>query len=716
MTARRLRRKARFPGRLELPKAPESGGLERLRRAMAGAGRGSALDEIEARQRAELAAREPGRPHFALRISVVAVAVAVAFGVLAVRLWSIQVIQTSTYRTGAIQTTTRLVPTAAPRGRILARGGEVLAGDTPELVVTLKTSIDTSTTPATRVASTQTEQNLVALIPGLTLAKIRSELNNEQYGPYTPVPVAEGISPGAAATIEEDPGAFPDVSVTDQYVRDYPQGDLAAQMIGYLGPFTCTGNAKPGSAACENQLAHHLAEGYQVTDLVGASGLEQQYESVLRGRDGTNQLIVDPAGNQVGTESTTPPTQGDNLVLNLDLPLEKVLSNAIASQMTCLRAGCDAGNPPVPADWGAGVCLNADTGAVLAIASIPSYNDNEWVGGISDADYNALRHEEGAPLNDYALAGDQPPGSTFKIATATAALDDGLVTPSSIIDDTGQFDQYGLSLHDADDESFGPIDITTAISASSDVFFYTLGAWFWLDRAKYGETPIQDMAAKYGLGQPSGIDLPGESYGWVDSPKIRQELHEMAPADYPASSEQWYLGDNVEMAFGQGATVVTPLEIAEAYGAFANGGTRYAPEMAAAVVSPSGKVLRRIAPKAMAHVPLPASTYDAMLAGFEGAVQNSIGTAYQDFTGFNFDKWLMAGKTGTADVAPGSLKQPTAWFVGFGGPRDSSTRYVCSVEIDQAGYGADAAAPAVRQVFNYLYAHGVGPVDLGSGH
>jgi penicillin-binding protein 2 len=700
--ARRRRRRSRLRGRLALP---GNGGPARVRRALLA---GNALDAIEAQEKAELAAREPGRPHFALRLSVTGMIVAGLFAVLLVRLWSIQVIQVQSYRKGAIQTTTRDVPISSPRGRILTRTGQVLAGDRSELVVTLATTVDTNTTPATRVASPIAEQNLVALIPGLSLTTMRSQLNNEQYGPYQKVPVAFGITAGAAATIAENPQDFPGASVVQQYVREYPQGSMAAQMLGYLGPIVCTGNHKPGSAACQSQLQHYLNQGYQPTDLIGSTGLEQQYEAALRGKDGVQQLTVSPGGTVLGTRSTTPPTAGDNVVLHLDSGLEKVLTTSLAHHIASLQS------QGFNAKWGGGVVLNANNGAVLAIASYPTYNNNLWVGGISQANYNTLKNASGSPLNDYAIDGLQPPGSTFKVATATAALDSGLISPYSIINDPGYLVlPGGQILHDAPGDHPGNIDISQGLTISSDVFFYTLGERFWLNRAKYGNTPIQNMANRYGLGVNTGIDLPGAATGWVDSLKARQMLHKLAPSVYPPAT--WYLGDNVEMAFGQGETEITPIELAQAYATFANGGTRYAPQMAAALVSANGKVVHRIAPKVMGHVPLPPSTVSAMLAGFEGVTQNPQGTAYPDFIGFPFNKWLMAGKTGTATISTNHVLTPSAWFVGFGGPQNSSQRYVAVVLVDQGGYGTSGAAPVVRKIFNYLYSHGVPPLKLPAG-
>ena len=383
-----------------------------------------------------------------------------------------------------------------------------------------------------------------------------------------------------------------------------------------------------------------------------------------------------------------------------------MVSNDLATEVTALHV------KGLPAPLGAAVVLDPRNGDVLAMDSYPSYNDNWWTTGMTNQRYAELTNNDGYPLNNWAVQGFQPPGSTFKLATATAALDDGLISPTTEVDDTGNFVlPGGTLLHDADNVPLGLVNVTTAISASDDFFFYTMGEFFWDARARYGETPIQKMAHLYGFGVNDGIDLPQNEVqnGWVDSPQVRAALHRQAPSVY---SNSWYLGDNVEMAFGQGETVVTPLAEATAYATLANGGTRYAPELGAAIVSPSGKLVKRIRPKVMDHVRYTPGTYQTLMTGFEGTVQNPIGTAYADFVGFNFSKWNLAGKTGTATVTVNDVKQPTSWFVAFGGPRGQAPEYVVCVEINQAGYGASAAAPVVRRIFNYLYAHGVGKLDL----
>ncbi|HEX7443280.1 MAG TPA: penicillin-binding transpeptidase domain-containing protein, partial [Acidimicrobiales bacterium] len=341
------------------------------------------------------------------------------------------------------------------------------------------------------------------------------------------------------------------------------------------------------------------------------------------------------------------------------------------------------------------------------------YNPNVWVGGISQPAYAALSDPaSNVPLLNRAIQGLYTPGSTFKLNTATVALQSGLISPGYSYYDNGTFKtpdcQYNSTtciFHDSAGDGPGTYNVSSALTVSSDAFFYSLGYRFYANAAQYGQTPIQDQAAQYSLGQLTGIDLPQEVQGRVDSQAVRVKLHAQNPKAFPNTN--WYTGDNIEMAFGQGGTYITPIEQAVAYSTFANGGTRYAPQVAAAVVAPDGKVIQNIAPQVTGHVAISPANYQAMLTGFTGVVQNSGGTAYGTFQGLNFPGGL-AGKTGTADTVAG--KEPTAWFVGFGPTADP--QYVVVCVIDQAGYGATAAAPVVRDVFSYLATHPVGPAAV----
>jgi penicillin-binding protein 2 len=251
------------------------------------------------------------------------------------------------------------------------------------------------------------------------------------------------------------------------------------------------------------------------------------------------------------------------------------------------------------------------------------------------------------------------------------------------------------------------VNLPMALTASSDYYFYNIGYLFSVQPSKYGQTPIQDVAAAYGIGQQQGIDLPGVAVGRTDSKATRLRLHALAPKAYPNTT--WYVGDDIEMAFGQGSTAVTPLEMTTAYATFLNGGTRYAPQVAAGIVSPGGKLLQRFEPKVMGHVNLNPSITQPILDGLFGVVQNSSGTAFptfQQYAHFDYSRFSVGGKTGTASNAPGL--EPNSWFVGFG--PGSAPNYVVLCVIDQGGYGANAAAPVVAQTFNYLATNPVGPV------
>jgi penicillin-binding protein 2 len=347
------------------------------------------------------------------------------------------------------------------------------------------------------------------------------------------------------------------------------------------------------------------------------------------------------------------------------------------------------------------------------------------VGGMSLSHYRQLTSvSSNYPLLNRATQGLYTPGSTFKVNTATAALDDHLylptygttLTPSTLINDPGSFTipncsaGAGCVFQDDDSSGCGSCNLVTAIAMSDDVFFYTLGYWFYAQPRAYGIDPIQRIAADYGVGQPTGIDLPGAYTGQVDGPRLRQRQHREAPKAYPYT--YYGPGDAINTAFGQGETVLTPLQLANEYATFANGGTRYAPEVAAAVVSPDGKVIRRVRPRVMAHVPLPPSTRQPMLQGFTEEVTDPIGTAFgtAQLTNYPYAKLPIAGKTGTSQVSANANTQPDSLYVAFGPV--AHPRYVIATIIPNAGYGATASAPVVFRLFEYLIRHPVGPLDL----
>jgi penicillin-binding protein 2 len=650
-----------------------------------------------------------------LRLRIAGLVVAGLFALLGLRLWALTVLQAPAAAQAVSVNQIRSVPVDPTRGLILDRSGNPLVSN---LVVEQIT--------VTRAAAQDHPDvvgRLAALI-GQSTQQVQATIADPRYSPYKPVPVLTGGSTAAEQDqirsdilyISEHQDEFPGVSSVQTTERTYPQGELpgpaqddypASQTLGYVSTINAA------------ELKDEASKGYQAGDAYGQSGLEYQYETELRGTPGTQEIEVTPSGEVAGTVKTTPATSGDNLVTNIDTNLQQVADDALSSQILQLRKTFDkqcnnnAGCYPA-ATGGAVIVMSPQTGAVYAMSSYPSYNLSEWVGGLSAAQNQQLfGPNNGEPSLNRAIAGQYIPGSTFKLNTATAALNTGLITPTTPYYDSGTFKtpdcQYNSTtciFHNSAGDPTDAYNVSSALTVSSDDFFYNLGYLFYAKAGQYGQTPIQDTAAQYSLGQLTGIDLPGEVQGRVDSQAERVKLHAMAPKAFPNTS--WYTGDNIEMAFGQGGTYITPVEQAVAYSTFANGGTRYVPQVAAAVVSPTGQVVKKFTPQVAGHVAITPANYQAMLTGFEGVVNNHLGTAF-GVPGLASFPGGTAGKTGTADTEPG--KEPTAWFVGWG-PTATAAQYVVVCVIDQAGFGATASAPVVGQIFNYLAANPVAPVDV----
>lgn len=614
---------------------------------------------------------------------------------LIVRLFFLQVVDYKASVETVASNSLRHTTIPATRGMILDREGRPLV-----------TNITTTEIRLSRAEATlhPTVKGSLSSLTGLSVKRISADLHDLQYSPYQPAPIMANAPARDVEFIKLHPGEFPGVSVLDVSRRSYPNGgNVAAQVLGYVGPIT------------EQEIKADPGAGYQPDSTIGKTGIESYYEQYLRGKQGTSTLEVSATGNVLSAIKTTEPTVGDSVVLNIDTGLQKALGGYLSSEILADRHSIDPVSKKVPeAINGAAVVLDPNNGQVLAMASYPSYDLNSFVTGLSNSEYSTLIHE--GAFNNYAIQGLYTPGSTFKLITATTELQTGIFPADKLVDDTGAFTVPNCkpgtgtcTFHDDDNSAAGDIDLPTALTVSSDYYFYNLGYLFWEQTAKYGQTPIQNVAADYGLSQTTNIDLPDEAQGRVDSPEVRRELHDEAPKAFPHVT--WYTGDNIEMAFGQGTTALTPIALANAYATFANGGTRYAPEVAAAVLNPHGKVVIRYTPRVLGHVNLPASVRDPILQGLEGVVNDPSGTGYAPFhanVNFSLSKFPIAGKTGTASNAPN--EEPNSWFVGFGPV--SHPEYVVLCVIAEGGYGADASAPVVAKTFNYLVAHPVPAVKL----
>ena len=616
-----------------------------------------------------------------LRLGILFVLVVLLFSSLLMRLWFVQVLNVKQYKQAVNVDTVRIVSIPPVRGLIFDRNGNLLVGNKVVEEVTLSRQIVKS--------NPSVIANLAAIL-SMTPQQINAALNNVNYSIYQPVPIKTNISVQTAALIEQDQAQLPGVQVVLTTQRYYPYGDLLAQVLGYVGNITST------------ELKQPQYKGYSPTSQVGQAGVELTYEKQLQGTPGQIEYEVNSLNQPVKVLSRKPAIPGKDIILPIDVALQQQVEQDLANQIHQLRGTVDSttGIHP-PATAGAVVVMDPNNGHVLAMASYPTYNPQLWVGGITPANYQAITSAANyEPLLNRAISGEYIPGSTFKLATATAALNSGLISPYTLIHDTGQFTipqpcSGKCSYHNAAHEALGYLNVTKAIGASDDVFFYTLGYDFWINRNKYGQTPIQDYAAKYGFGQLTGINLPYESAGRVDSPQERLKLHAMAPAAFP--NYHWYAGDNIEMAFGQGETVITPIQLADAYATLANGGTRYKPQIVAKIANANGTQVDTIQNQIMATVSLPSTTRSTLLQGFTNAIVQPYGTAYGIFQGFPLSQFPLAGKTGTAQT---NHVEPDSLFVAFG--PTNSPKYVVSAVVEQGGYGDLGAAPIVRNVMSYL--------------
>jgi penicillin-binding protein 2 len=614
---------------------------------------------------------------------------------LVVRLFFLQVVEHQAAVAAVNSNSLRVTAIPAARGQIRDRSGYVLVGNVTTTQLQLSQE-QARMHPGTVAA--------IAALTGRTVPQIRDALKSQQYLPYQPVPIVADTPPSEIAFVREHPNLFPGANLVNASTRTFPWGGaIAPQLMGYVGQIT------------EREIAQHPNSGYRTNSVIGKNGVELFYEPDLRGRDGSETLRVDAYGNVLGATRVVPPRVGDSVVLNLDAGLQLAVDNALNAGIHRVRSNKDPRSgvyPPAPT--GAAIVEDVNTGAILAMSSFPGYDLRSFYPVLSNSEFTNL--EANGAFNDYAIQGLYAPGSTFKMISATAELETGIMSAGQYVDDTGTFTVpgclqggHGCVFHDDETTGTGTVNLPLALTRSSDYYFYNLGYLFWRYSGHYGETPIQNAAAHYGLGQQTLVDLPYEDVGRVDSPTVRLQLHREAPRAFPNFS--WYTGDNVEMAFGQGSTAITPIELLTAYATLANGGTRYAPQVAAGIVTASDHVVTRYAPRAVDHVSLPPSVRGPIVAGLTGVINNPSGTGYSafhQFANFNLAGYVLAGKTGTASNAPG--QEPNSWFVGFGPVARPQYAVICV--IGEGGYGADGAAPVVAQIFNYLVAHPVRPVHL----
>ncbi|HAE54254.1 MAG TPA: penicillin-binding protein 2 [Acidimicrobiaceae bacterium] len=636
------------------------------------------------------------------RLAFLGILIIGLFAALFTRAWYLQVLTADELSEKARANYVEIVIAEPTRGRILDRHGVVLADNIRSGVITVNQS---------RYAPGQIDFVLeqISTLTEIPIETLKSRLENQQTHPLAAKVVATGLDEYGLLRVSEL--SLPGVEAKWEMSRIYPQNEIGAHVVGYVGAM---------SRGQEDRL---LQMGYLPSERVGKSGIEQIFEGDLHGKPGRTELEVDSTGRVHRILSQTDPTPGSDIYLSIDADLQ-------AATESYLRQGLIAARKTVsddsgffyPAIGGAAVVMDLRNGDVLAMASHPTYDPNWLVGGITALEYQSVFENPYAPgaLNNRAIQGLYSPGSVFKLVTALAGLEARLISPRAAFYDVGYFqipDKYGCTgrctFYNADKAPLGIVDLSSAITRSSDAYFYQVAHdLYWIRGDE--QWAIQDMAKLLGFGSQTGIQLPFEKSGRIGDGDVKEALFESNPDAYNpyGESTQWLPGDNINTGIGQGFVSVTAIQLANAYAAFANGGTLFSPNIVEKVVARSedrfGSSVIDFDPRIQRIAEFPEGS-GVVREGLHGVTSKARrGTAWRAFEGYDSSGYAIAGKTGTAQAEGKNpvlqrKKEDSAVFVAWAPRHDP--RYVVAVVMEEAGFGGEAAAPVARRILEAVRAY-----------
>jgi penicillin-binding protein 2 len=619
------------------------------------------------------------------RMKVLAGLVVFMFAALTTRLWFLQVLATDQFVQEANQNQVRLVPIDPLRGEIKDRNGHLLVGNRASTVVT----IDRKQVPSGQIDSILYRLSQLLKVP---VQDMVDRLNSVKYLPYQPVPVAEDVSKEDVFYIEEHKNdLFPGVGYKIESIREYEQGSVAAHILGSVGEISA------------DQLGQAAFKGYRPGEVVGKGGVESVYERSLHGVSGTRGIQVNAQGVVLNADfRTLPPKPGDNLVLSIDDKIQRLAEQSLALGIRVARQTHDDNGGYFRAPGGAAVVMDPRNGQIIAMASNPTFDPSTFLGGLSNREFAALTSpKSGYPLLDRAIAGVYPAGSTFKPFIAAAALKQGFASQNGFYncpkDYVVPIDPTHRKFHNWEAVDHGPITLAQALTISCDTVFYQFGFDFWLKYFRSGKTNelMQRDLFQMGFGARTGIDLPAEQAGRIPTEPFLRSTYKRYPKVF-GKYYGWLPGDSVNLSIGQGFLLVTPLQMAAAYSAIANGGKLLQPHLGLRIETPDGTLVRRIAPKVIGRLPISKRQAAYLREALKAVTER--GTAEFAFTGFPLGQVSVAGKTGTAEVRP---KQPYSWFAAMA-PADNP-KYVVVAMVEQAGHGSTTAAPIVRRILEGLF-------------
>ncbi|MEW6682115.1 MAG: penicillin-binding protein 2 [Nitrospirota bacterium] len=580
------------------------------------------------------------------RITWGAIAMLALLGLLVLRAWYLQVVEGDTYRELAETNRVRVVSVLPQRGLIFDRHGRLLVNNTPGF--TAYVVAEDAPSPLDPLI-----ERLAGYL-GLPEEDIRERIEGQRMArPFTPIPIKSHLTLKEVALIEAHRLDLPGVKIEVEAQRNYPLGTWASHLLGYVSEVSAT------------QRSTTEFEGLPLGMQVGQYGAELAYDAILRGQPGEKGVEVDALGHERRVVSHIRPAQGDDLYLTIDADVQRAAEDALEGKA------------------GVVVALDPTTGDVIAMVSHPDFDPNVLSGALTTSRWAELIADPGRPLNNRAIQGQYPPGSTFKIVVATAALERRIVTPRSETTCNGGKFFGNRVFRDWKAGGHGIVDLHRALVESCDVYFYELG-----DRV--GVDAIAEFARAFGLGEPTGIALPSEKKGLIPSTEWK----------LASRREPWYPGETLSVAIGQGYVSVTPLQLATMIGTVATGGARHPPRYVREIRHRDGTV---VVPETIPaeHLTVSAKTFAVLREALKGVVVEQHGTGGAARSSIT----QIAGKTGTAQVAslaassrkgrPAHLEDH-AWFVAFA-PLDTP-RIAVTVLVEHGGHGGSAAAPIAKQV------------------
>src|SRR3954447_16539081 len=597
----------------------------------------------------------PQGSRLALRVAVLGGAAVILFGVLFFRLWNLQVLDGDKYLAEAKNNRTREFKVIAPRGDVLDREGNVIVDNRTSRALQLNAEKLPEDPAGERAVLAR-----LGKLAHMSLPKGRKAIREgEEVAGGGRGTLRQDVGYSLVAYVEEHQREFPGVSVERVFVRHYPHGTLAAHVLGSVGEIN------------EEELKDPRYKELEPGDEVGKAGVEYSYDKFLRGQPGLQKVQVNALGQPTpgGQLVSKSPTPGENLKLTIDPEVQAAGESALASQ----------GLP------GGFITMDVNNGQILGLGSFPTYEPSVLTPPMTQAQVNTLyRDPVLAPLTDRAVEGLYPTGSTFKLITALAALENGVITPTTVIDAPGQLIVGDQPFETAEGAAYGPLTLVPALEVSDDVFFYTLGLDMWKTN------DLQEWAHKLGIGRPTGIDFPVGTDGLLPTQHWRNQLYKEGETERP-----WSAGDNIQLATGQGDLQTNPLQMAVAYAALGNGGTVVTPHVGMEIEDAAGRVLKEFDPKPRRKVQIDSGTRSVIMEGLHQAAQGPGGTSEPVFGSFPIP---VAGKTGTAE-RPGHADQ--SWYAILA--PYPNPRIVTVVTIEEGGFGAQAAPPAAHTILEAYF-------------